>query len=104
MSNKTMRFGGRMIGIMGLLAGVAIALGLPAIVLIYGQSLGPVVLTVVLILSLMIGGLVAGVAAFFSLVMPSVVESNDKKVCIGNGQIEVDMSGEQKKSSDVPPQ
>ena len=76
MSHETVRFGGRWIGVAGVLSGLAIALGLPAIVLIYGQSLGHTVLTIVVILSLIIGGGVALVAAFFSLVIPSVVESN----------------------------
>ncbi|HTB21171.1 MAG TPA: hypothetical protein VK914_00545 [bacterium] len=55
---------------MGTLSGVAIALGGPAVLLSLGQSLGPAVLTTLVVISLAGGALVALTSAFFGLVIP----------------------------------
>ncbi|MBI3830460.1 MAG: hypothetical protein HY291_13150 [Planctomycetes bacterium] len=75
MSRESIRFGGGRLALIGVFAGVAIALGLPWLVLVYGQHLGATVLTIIIIASLLMGGLIALVAAFFGAVIPTVVES-----------------------------
>ena len=54
----------------GALSGVAIALGGTWMVLAYGQGLGTVLCTTLVIVALAVGGGVSLVAAFFGLVMP----------------------------------
>jgi hypothetical protein len=65
-----LRFGGGWPAVAGSVCGAAIALGGTAILLALGQSLGPVVLTVLVVLALGGGSLVCLVSAFFGLVMP----------------------------------
>jgi hypothetical protein len=48
-------------------------LGLPVIVLVYGQSLGPTLLTIFVITALLIGGTVAVASAVLGLVIPQHV-------------------------------
>ncbi len=60
----------------GIVGGVLIALGLPWLLLAYGQSLGTVVVTILLFGALFTGGLVAVVSTFFGLVMPKVVRGH----------------------------
>lgn len=74
MGQESLRFGGRSMGAIGVLGGVAIALGLPYLVLTFGQGLGPVMQGLIVIGALVIGGGVACVAAFFGAVMPTVIE------------------------------
>ncbi|MBI3830461.1 MAG: DUF2807 domain-containing protein [Planctomycetes bacterium] len=76
MSPDVVQFGGGRIGAVGVLAGLLIALGLPAIVLVYGDVLGPVIQTLVILLALCGGGLVALVAAFFGTVVPRAIEQS----------------------------
>jgi hypothetical protein len=62
------------IAMTGIAGGVVLALGIPWIVLAYGQALG-VTLTVIFVLSgLILGGLVTLTSAFFGLVMPKQVD------------------------------
>lgn len=75
MGRESIRFGGGRLALIGVVAGVIIALGLPWLVLVYGQHLGATVLTIIIIASLLMGGLIALVAAFFGAVIPTVVES-----------------------------
>jgi hypothetical protein len=49
---------------------LAIAIGVPWVLLTNGQSLGPHVLTALIIIALCIGGAVSLVSAFFGLVIP----------------------------------
>ena len=58
----------------GAVAGLAIAVGLPALLLIYGQSLGAVATTIVIVMALIAGGTLAAVSVFFGTVIPSGVE------------------------------
>lgn len=67
--------GGGSVAMVGALSGVAIALGGPAVVLGMGQSLGPVVLTTLVVIALSAGALVALTSAFFGLVIPSKLRS-----------------------------
>lgn len=95
MSPESVRFAGPRLAVVGVLAGVAIALGLPWIVLTYGQALGPGVLTLIIIAALVIGGLIALTAAFFGAVMPSVVESKKEKARF-DVEVEAGKSGKEK--------
>jgi hypothetical protein len=66
-----LRFGGGRVAVAGIIGGLGIALGVPAILLSLGQGLGQVVLTVLVVLALLCGATVALVSAFFGLVIPS---------------------------------
>ncbi len=72
-ANVQFRTGGNTIAVAGILGGAGIALGLPLIVLVYGQSLGATLLTVFVIASLLIGGTVALASAVLGLVIPQQV-------------------------------
>jgi hypothetical protein len=65
---------GKEIAMTGIIGGVVLALGLPWIVLVYGQSLGTVLMVIFVLCGLGFGGLVALVSAFFGLVMPRQVD------------------------------
>jgi hypothetical protein len=69
------RFGSGMVAVAGVLGGLGIALGGPAVLLSLGQSLGQVVLVILVVLSLAAGALVCLVSAFFGLVIPNHVRS-----------------------------
>ena len=70
-------FGGvRAMAVVGVLGGVAIALGLPYIVIVYGQSMGAVAQVLLTILALLTGGIIAGLSAFFGTVIPHSVEGS----------------------------
>ena len=55
----------------GVVGGVVIAVGLPALLILFGQFLGVVVITILSVLALITGGGLAVVSAFFGTVMPS---------------------------------
>lgn len=63
----------KFIATLGVIAGLCIALGVPALVLMYGIALGPVVITILCLFAMCAGGFVATVAAFFGIVIPSRV-------------------------------
>ena len=54
----------------GVVGGVGIAIGLPAVMLIFGAGLPTWLYATVFILSLLVGGTVAGISAFFGIVVP----------------------------------
>ena len=62
--------GGGHVAAVGALSGMAIAIGVPWVLLANGQSLGAPVLTTLIIVALCVGGLVSLVSAFFGLVIP----------------------------------
>jgi hypothetical protein len=62
------------VAIAGALSGAGIAIGAPWVLLANGQSLGPGILTALVILALAIGGGVSLVSAFFGLVMPRHID------------------------------
>jgi len=72
-ANVQFRSGGNTIAVAGVLGGACIALGLPLIVLVYGQSLGSTLLTIFVITALLIGGTVALASAVLGLVIPQQV-------------------------------
>ena len=61
---------GNLVAAVGTLSGMAIALGVPWVLLANGQSLGSPVLTTLIIVALCVGGLVSLTSAFFGLVIP----------------------------------
>jgi hypothetical protein len=72
-ANVQFRSGGTTIAVAGVIGGAGIALGLPLIVLVYGQSLGSTLLTIFVITALLIGGTVALASAVLGLVIPQQV-------------------------------
>jgi len=62
--------GGSAVAVTGILGGMAIAVGIPWIVLEHGKDLDPKLLMVLALTGLIAGGLVALVSAFFGLVIP----------------------------------
>ncbi len=72
-ANVQFRTGGTTIAVAGVIGGACIALGLPLIVLVFGQSLGPTLLTIFVITALLVGGVVALASAVLGLVIPQQV-------------------------------
>jgi hypothetical protein len=69
---NAVRFGGNAVpGIAGVIGGVAFAVLVPWVLLSHGQLLGTSVLTTLVMIAVIGGGVIALTAAFFSLVMPS---------------------------------
>lgn len=60
-------------GIAGVIGGVAFAVFVPWVLLSHGQILGATILTTLVMIAVIGGGVIALTAAFFSLVMPSSV-------------------------------
>lgn len=70
----SVRFGGGgAASVAGVIAGVCIAIGVPLVVLNFGQLLPQSVLTGLVIAGVAIGGVVSLVSAFFGIVMPMSV-------------------------------
>jgi hypothetical protein len=72
-ANVQFRSGGTTIAVAGIIGGAGIALGLPLIVLCFGQSLGSTLLTIFVLTGLLVGGVVALAAAVLGLVIPQQV-------------------------------
>ncbi len=66
---------GRGMSMAGVFGGVAIALGLPAIMVTWGAHLPVQLVGAVIVMALLMGGVCVLVSAFFSSVMPEQVES-----------------------------
>lgn len=73
MSNGMLNFAGVKGAFAGVMGGVAIAVGVPFVILKYGAHLHPAVQTTVIIIALLGGGILALVAAFFGIVIPSSI-------------------------------
>ncbi|HTA17065.1 MAG TPA: hypothetical protein VK786_04900 [bacterium] len=69
-NDPDLRFGSGLVAVAGVISGLGIAVGVPAILLSLGQNLGQTVLTVLVVLALAGGALVCLVSAFFGLVIP----------------------------------
>lgn len=69
------------LSILGICAGVAVALGLAAIVLSMGGHLSPILQVVVIVLGLLAGGVVAAIAVVVGITIPTAVD--DGKVDLG---------------------
>lgn len=69
MHDEELRWG-RFAALYGVLAGLAIAVGLPYIVLVYGKHLSGVAHTIIIILALLGGGTVTVISVFLGIVIP----------------------------------
>jgi hypothetical protein len=72
------RFGGKMTALIGVLGGVAVAAGVPAVVLIYGQSMGWGAQLTVIILALLLGAPISAISAILGIVIPSSASGGGK--------------------------
>jgi hypothetical protein len=70
--DEDVRFG-KGIAWFGAAAGVAIALGLPTLLILYGLTLGAVAITILIALALIAGGILTTVSVFFGIVIPKGV-------------------------------
>jgi hypothetical protein len=70
---SNVQFNAAVVIIPGLIAGVLIALGVPAIILIWGHSLSPNMQITAILTGVGFGGLIGVVSAFFGAVIPSSV-------------------------------
>jgi hypothetical protein len=77
MGNGAVRFNGKIIALAGLLVAAGMAIGLPAMILLFGQGLGTAVQTTLIILALVGGAVLGIVSAFFGIVIPSSVAGHD---------------------------
>lgn len=70
---------------LGVVGGVAIALALPAVVVVWGQALSPTQQVLVIVLALLVGGAVAGISAVVGITIPTVVQDGrlnlDRSCC-----------------------
>jgi hypothetical protein len=62
----------------GTVGGVAVAAGLPTVILLYGTNLGVVAQVILIILALLIGGTITGVSAVLGIVIPSHASGGGK--------------------------
>ncbi len=70
---------GRVSAVAALFAGVAIAIGVPAVVLGLGHALTPQMQLWLVVLGVCTGGLISLTAAFFGTVMPSSVGGHPRR-------------------------
>lgn len=70
MADERVKFG-KGLALVGLLGGLGIALGLPALLILFGQFLGSGIITALTIMALMTGGTLAIISAFFGTVIPN---------------------------------
>lgn len=66
------------VSVAGIIGGTVLAICIPWIVLTHGDVLGQKVNTILVIGSILIGGLVMLTSAFFGLVMPNKVEGHEE--------------------------
>lgn len=74
-----MKFSGAL-GYVGVIAGTAIALGLPWLMLAYGQDLAGWVRPTVIILALLLGGLVVAASVVVGITIPSALKSDKLQI------------------------
>jgi hypothetical protein len=74
-----MRFSGAL-GYFGVIGGVVIALGLPWLMLLYGQDLPVWVRPTVIILALLLGGLLAAASVVVGITIPSALKSDKLQI------------------------
>jgi hypothetical protein len=71
MSGGEVRFSGKTTALIGVLGGVAVAVGVPVVVLIYGQNMGWGAQLTVIILALVLGTPIAAIPAILAVVIPA---------------------------------
>lgn len=70
------RFSGKIVGFFGLLISACVAVGLPALILLFGAGLGRAIQTILIIISLIIGAGMGIVLGFFAIVIPSNISDS----------------------------
>jgi hypothetical protein len=70
MADEKVKFG-KSLALAGVIGGVVIAVGLPALLVLFGQFLGAGIITALTIIALMTGGGLAIISAFFGTVIPN---------------------------------
>ncbi len=81
---------------LGLLAGIAITLGLPYIILVYGKHLSEGIQVILIIMALIGGGLITLTAAFFGIVIPKKLEDIGSVVSKGIPSVKLEEQGDKK--------
>ncbi len=71
--HEMVRFSATGASVSGALAGAAIAIGVPWVLLTHGQALGSSTQTLLVWVAVVMGGVTTMMSAFFGLVMPSQV-------------------------------
>jgi hypothetical protein len=77
---EVVRFSTTGAAVAGALAGVAIAIGVPWVILAFGQVLGAHTQLILVWVGVIMGGLISLTSAFFGLVMPSQVGHNPSEL------------------------
>ncbi len=72
------RFGGKIAATIGVLGGVAVAAGLPTVVLIYGENLGVPAQVTLMILALLVGGAISAASAILGIVIPTAASGGGR--------------------------
>ena len=99
MSDEFVRFQKGVVAVVGIVGAIAIAVGVPLIVLLLGQNLGVAVQTTIIIIAVVGGGLLGGISAFFGIVIPSAVGDPKgliprfKVVKTADGEKQVEVNG-----------
>lgn len=70
---ELLQFSGKTVGILGILLSICIAVGLPALILIFGQGLGVAIQMTLIILCLIFGSIIGITLGFFAIVIPTRV-------------------------------
>ncbi len=91
MAGGEVRFGGKITALIGVLGGVAVAAGVPAVVLIYGQSMGWGAQLTVIIVALVLGTPITAISAILGIVIPTSASSGGRmrealQVLVGKGK------------------
>ncbi|MGA2266635.1 MAG: hypothetical protein ABSH10_09445 [Phycisphaerae bacterium] len=76
-SGGHVQFGGKPAALIGVLGGTAIAVGLSALTLLYGQHLGAVSEVIIIILAVLFGAGLAIVSAVLGIVIPTTAGGGD---------------------------
>jgi hypothetical protein len=72
------RFGGKIAAAIGAAGGVAVAAGLPTVILIYGTNLGVPAQVTLIILAVLMGGVITAVSAVLGIVIPTSASGGGK--------------------------
>lgn len=110
------RFGGKQAAMVGVVGGVAVAAGLPTVILIYGAHLGVPAQVALVILALLIGGVVTVISAVLGIVIPTsasggtrgpllgkLMKLNVEKNKDGTKKVEMEMNGGEAETTASPP-
>jgi len=91
-SGGSVRFGGKMAAVIGTLGGVAVAAGLPAVILVYGANLGVTAQVTIIILALLLGATITAASAVLGIVIPTSAAGGGKM----HGAFTINVGGKKK--------